>query len=173
MARKGKQPWERRPEESEKNYEAFWCYVSIGTGRTFQEVAKRLSKSRVIIERWARANDWRNRAAAWDASIIEEAHEKAVKDYAAMIERHIKLGQLLQKNAVDGLKDRDLKKASFHSLVTMMNAGVQIEKAARDAVREEAKEKEQLEHGSTSSAMQQLVDSLRAGEPGGISEMGQ
>jgi len=137
MAKK-KNPWDRiitgdkKTEESEPAYAAFLTYIAIGTGRKYPQVAQKCAKNLSLIKRWAARFNWQERAIAWDTSIVQEAHDKAVADYTAMIERHIKEGQLLQKKAIDGLKDRDTSKASFHSLVLMFSNGVEIEREARE-----------------------------------------
>lgn len=139
MARKKRNPWDKLPSESEQSYSAFRCYLTVGSNRfgdgenrSYIKVAKACTKSLTLIKRWADRDNWRARAEAWDASIMQDAHDKVVNDYAEMIERHIKLGQFLQKKAYEGLQGREMKKASFHSLSDMMNKGVDIEKNARD-----------------------------------------
>ena len=140
MARK-RQPWERIPgskgqrAESEKAYEAFWCYLSLGHGRTFVAVAEKLKKSVSLVHKWKEWHNWESRAAAWDASIIQEAHDKAVAEYAEMIERHIQIGRFMQSKAAKELQCRDLGDASVPCLSSMLGNGVEIERAARDAVR--------------------------------------
>lgn len=140
MARK-RQPWERIPggkgqrAESEKAYEAFWCYLSLGHGRTFIAVAEKLRKSSSLIRKWKDIYSWESRAAAWDASIIQEAHDKAVAEYAEMIERHIQIGRFMQSKAENELQGRNLGDASVPCLSSMLCNGVEIERAARDAVR--------------------------------------
>ena len=157
--------WLQRPNEGDKPYAAFWCYVSLGLGnRTFQKVSDSVGKNRKLIERWASAYEWTKRVKAYDASIVEEARQQAIDEEAEMLVRHRKLGQLLQKNAVDGLKDRDMNKASFHSLTLMIERGIQIERDSRAV----EKEKEKIESRANASPMMQLVETLK-GESDGIS----
>ena len=139
MAKRKTKPWDKMSGETDSSYKAFMAYLAIGNDnlgkgkdRSYPKTAQICSKSLSLIKFWARKFNWMKRAEEWDKSIIDEAHEKAVNDYAEMIERHIKLGQFLQKKAYEGLQDREMKKASFHSLSDMMNKGVDIEKNARD-----------------------------------------
>jgi len=72
-------PWDRQPGESGKAFEAFAIYRDLGPSRTILEVARRLSKSRQLLTRWAKKHRWHERAAAYDLyldSIVQKAEEE-------------------------------------------------------------------------------------------------
>lgn len=96
-------PWEQQPGESGPAFEAFSTYRDLGPGRTVSAVAGKLKKSDSLLRRWKNKWDWRQRTAAYDASIAEEARRKAVKDRRDMENRHIGIAMQLQKKALKAL----------------------------------------------------------------------
>ena len=71
-----KNVWERLNDESDAAFTAFKIYLEM-EDRSLQKVSTKLSKSRQLINRWAAKFDWKNRATAWDNSILEEVRQKA------------------------------------------------------------------------------------------------
>ena len=125
-------PWERQPHESYPAFEAFQIFL---TERNYPSVARRLSKSLSLIKRWASKNDWRARADAWDNDVSRKAMDKATEEFASMIERQINEGRLLQARSANALQAMDfsnLPPKFIPALVSMLKAGVDIERTARE-----------------------------------------
>lgn len=125
-------PWERQPRESFVAYEAFKIFL---TERNYPAVAQKLSKSLSLMKRWAKKYSWRERADAWDNDISRKAMDKASEEFASMIERQINEGRLLQArsaNALQGMDFSNLPPKFIPALVTMLKAGVDIERTARE-----------------------------------------
>lgn len=57
-------PFEQQPKESIKAFAAFSLYLSLGPQRSLAEVGRKLSKSKVVIERWSSKFDWLARVQA-------------------------------------------------------------------------------------------------------------
>ena len=57
--------FERQAKESEKAFAAFSIYLSQGPERSLAKVAAKLSRSKVMMERWSRRWDWRGRLVAY------------------------------------------------------------------------------------------------------------
>lgn len=81
--------FERQPEETPKQYEAFQSYRDMGISRSAGKVAKELGKSRGLIERWCSKNDWVERARAYEdflemerRTAVEEAERERATDLA-------------------------------------------------------------------------------------------
>lgn len=124
--------WERQPRESFVAYEAFQIFL---TERNYPAVAQKLSKSLSLMKRWAKKYSWRERADAWDNDISRKAMDKASQDFAAMIELQINEGRLLQARSAKALQNMDfsnLPPKFIPALVTMLKAGVDIERTARE-----------------------------------------
>ena len=71
-----KNVWERLNDESDAAFTAFKIYLEM-EDRSLQKFSTKLSKSRQLINSWAAKFDWKNRAVAWDNSILEEVRQKA------------------------------------------------------------------------------------------------
>ena len=70
--------FERQAKESEKAFAAFSIYLSQGPERSLAKVAAKLSRSKVMMERWSRRWDWRGRLVAYAqhmATVEREAAE--------------------------------------------------------------------------------------------------
>lgn len=134
--------WERQERESYPAFEAFKLFL---TERSQKKVATLLSKSTTLIKRWARKNRWNERADAWDNELQSRALEKASEEYAAMIERQINIGRMMQAKAANAIQQMDLADLPpkfLPALTAMVSAGVKIERSARDL--ENAKPQENL-----------------------------
>ncbi len=78
-------PWDRRPKETDVAWQAFQMYRDLGPGRSSREVAKQLAKSGGLMRRWSSVHEWVERAASWDQHLDEErqlATEEAVREMA-------------------------------------------------------------------------------------------
>lgn len=77
-----RQPWERRPGETQKAHAAFLEYLRLGYGqRSLSKVGERSGKSRGyerVLQRWSSQHDWTARADAYDAR--ELAEEQASRE---------------------------------------------------------------------------------------------
>lgn len=64
-------PWERRADENDLWYERFIAYLKLGPGRSVSLVSTGKRNSYPIPSHWmivAKRNEWRERAAAYDAA---------------------------------------------------------------------------------------------------------
>ena len=116
--------WQRRANESDAAFSAFKTYLETD-GRSLQKVSTKLSKSRQLINRWASKFDWKNRAVAWDNSLLEELRIKEKQNLSKTIKRQLKELKNFQEKAADGLSQKDLSKASVKSLNEMYHAALQ------------------------------------------------
>lgn len=65
-------PWERLPAESDPAWEAFKAYRDLGVKRSTAKVAKQLSKSVTLMNRWSGTHRWVQRAQTYDAHLDRE-----------------------------------------------------------------------------------------------------
>ena len=129
--------WERQANESYPAFEAFQTYL---TERSYPKVAASLSKSQTLIKRWAKKNNWRERADAWDAEVSRKAMQKASDDFAKMIERQINIGRMFQSRGANAIQQMDLTELPpkfLPALVEMTKVGVNLERTARELNRTE------------------------------------
>jgi hypothetical protein len=69
--------FERQPKESEKAFAAFSLYLSLGPERSLAKVAAKLSRSKVMMEKWSRRFEWQARLVAYAAHMALVAREAA------------------------------------------------------------------------------------------------
>ena len=98
-------PWERQPEESEPAWDAFVVYRDLpytayrdeanqqqpGRPRSQRECARRVEKSRSLIDRWATTHAWQARVRAYDADLDRDKRAKLRHQALAAVTQH---GQL-------------------------------------------------------------------------------
>ena len=118
--------WERQENETDAAFSAFKTYLGMDD-RSLQKVSTKLSKSRQLINRWASRFDWKNRAVAWDNSLLEELRLREKQNLSKTIRRQLKDLKNFQERAAEGLNQKDLSKASVKSLNEMYHAAFQAQ----------------------------------------------
>ena len=107
--------WERQAEESEKAFAAFQVYLEM-EDRSPQKVAEKLQKDRSLITRWAAKFDWRNRAVAWDNSILEDKRRAYIKRYNKFLDKQFKGNERIQELALKVFEEKNMAQISWKSL---------------------------------------------------------
>jgi len=118
--------WERLKNETDAAFSAFKVYLELEE-RSYQKVAEKLRKSCTLIRRWATKFDWKNRAVAWDNSLLEELRMREKQNLSKTIRRQLKDLKNFQERAAEGLNQKDLSKASVKSLNEMYHAAFQAQ----------------------------------------------
>lgn len=88
--------WELQPNETDKAIRAFKIYLALGTDRSIQKVADELQCSFNNVRKWYERWSWKERAAAYEANLIDTELKKMEKGRLAMKKRHLNLSQALQ-----------------------------------------------------------------------------
>ena len=72
--------FEQQPKEGDKAFAAFSLYLSLGPDRSLAAVAKKLSKSQRLMEKWSQRFDWPSRVSAHAAhfAIVEREAAEAL-----------------------------------------------------------------------------------------------
>ena len=69
--------FEQQPKESDKAFVAFSLYLSQGPERSLAKVAKKLGRSKVLMEKWSSKFDWGARVVAYGAHMALVEREAA------------------------------------------------------------------------------------------------
>ena len=69
--------FEQQPKESDKAFAAFSLYLSQGPERSLAKVAKKLGRSKVLMEKWSSKFDWGARVVAYGAHMALVEREAA------------------------------------------------------------------------------------------------
>lgn len=157
-------PWDRQPEESDTQWNAFQMYRDMGYGRTMKKVAEKLKVSPATIYAYSRKNNWAERIQQWDVyedRIYQAEKAQALKD---MGRQHAKLTQdaiealmapiqAMLAKAEDPDFKVDLQRVDFDDLMTHVQRSARIldrlmkaERLAYDAPTEISSIQEQHTH---------------------------
>lgn len=114
-----KKLWERLNGESEQAYSAFKIFLQMES-RTISAVGKKCGKSRNLIDRWAKKYFWRERADAWDNSLLENFRKSQIKKRKKDLELEDKAGHFALQKAMEILQNANTKKGSFYAAAQLM-----------------------------------------------------
>src|SRR5690606_1197767 len=116
-------PWDRRETEPEHAYGWFRAYLSLGAGRTLDELADALDRPKHLLAAYRQAWDWDPRAAAWDAQQAESmaARRHAARDLAAG--RAATAAVAAMQAAEEGLRQLDPARLGAHGVADLLTAG--------------------------------------------------
>ena len=131
--KKMEQPWERRKGESAQAFEAFSCYLEMGADRSIRAVSQELGKSKTLIDRWSRTNDWGERCRAWDNYLQREAQRTAIAEVREMIRRHTQLAVAIQAKAIKALNERGDTLITSKNLAVVVKLATELEDKSRRA----------------------------------------
>ena len=67
--------FEQQPRESDKAFAAFKVYLELGPQRSLAVAAKKLGKSKNMLEQWSRKFDWVARVQAYNAQLAQRERE--------------------------------------------------------------------------------------------------
>src|SRR5512136_3061307 len=72
--------FEQQPKESDKAFAAFSLYLSQGPERSLAKTAAKLSRSKVLMEKWSSKFDWPARVAAYNShmALVEREAAEAI-----------------------------------------------------------------------------------------------
>ena len=133
--------WQRRANESDAAFSAFKTYLETD-GRSLQKVSTKLSKSRQLINRWAKKYYWKDRAVAYDNSLIEEERKEKIKIRSKQLERQNEIGQLLLTKATEILENANVQRGTFYAAAQMAELGCKLINEAYDLSDGENKDSE-------------------------------
>ena len=121
-----KNAWERLENESDTAFSAFKIYLELDE-RSYPKVAEKLSKSLTLIKRWAKKYDWKNRAVAWDNSLLEEVRQKTKQNLGKIIKRQLKISEMIQNRTAEEIQKKDLSKTSLKVLSEAFHSALQTQ----------------------------------------------
>lgn len=139
-------PWERQPDETTKQYEAFCVYRDMGTERTHEKVGKRLGKSTGLMERWSSKNQWVNRVTAWDDEQERIEREAAQKQQLEAIKkmrtRHAAIATQMLLKATAALQKLPPEEVKATDISRMVDVASKLERISRGDVGDVVEERD-------------------------------
>lgn len=116
--------WKQQRGEGDKVYNAFKCYLKC---RNIENVSKTLNKSISYTRNLASKHEWRRRAAEFDAALFEEARQEIKAELSQVLRRRWSDCAELQEAAIEALRAKDLRAASFKSLNEIYHTAAQLQ----------------------------------------------
>lgn len=109
-------PWDKHPDESSKNYNAFCAFRDLGrnrdklqaylnyTGKSREEWGKSQASSQFYA--WAKKYKWNERAEAWDEKQEKKKREEMEEEMVEYSKTMMKNSQIVGDSVLKGLKSR-------------------------------------------------------------------
>lgn len=156
--RRAEYEWERKKGESSEAYTAFKLYYKMGAKRSCSKVAQSLLKSRVLITGWCSKWDWVERARAYDNELARQEFAEACNAVKKMNEQQAQIGLLIQKKALEALKEMKSKELYPKLLLQYLVQGAGLERKSRES---DIDMKVNIEQGEMNKMMEdgvQIID---------------
>ena len=129
------QPWERQPTDTDKAWEAFEIYRSLGANRSLLKVGQQLGKSTTLLSRWSSRHDWTLRAAAWDRYQARTINMRVLQGTAEMRERQAVLAMRIEETAQKRILDMTPEEIALLSpmeVCALLKVAGEMERRARE-----------------------------------------
>lgn len=120
-----RRPWERRPGESAKAYDAFREYRDLGPRRGYRSVMEHRGS---MVPRWCRQWDWPARAVAWDDERAQIEDAERLEALRAMHSNHARAARAVQQYALAALARLDVADASPADVARLLELGARLER---------------------------------------------
>lgn len=159
--RRAEYEWERKKGESSESYAAFKLYYQMGDKRSCAKVAKNLGRSNTLISGWCSKWDWVERARAYDNELARQEFAEACNAVKKMNEQQAQIGLLIQKKALEALKEMKSKELYPKLLLQYLVQGAGLERKARDSDVEIKTGSKEKEINETDYADDGLTEALR------------
>ena len=129
-------PWERQPNESDVAFEAFVEYRDMGVKRSCAKVAKELSKSTTMINRWSSVHGWGARINAWTNEQDRLTREELTKGVAAMRKNHADIAVHMLDKALKALQRIPTEELTMQDIARAVDVASKLERLSRGEVTE-------------------------------------
>lgn len=125
--------WERKKGESSESYAAFKLYYQMGDKRSCAKVAKNLGRSNTLISGWCSKWDWVERARAYDNELARQEFSETCNAIKKMNEQQAQIGLLIQKKALEALKEMKSNELYPKLLLQYLVQGAGLERKSRES----------------------------------------
>ena len=79
------------PQESQRPQKAYALFLSLGDGRTYQQVADRMGVALATVKRWAKTGRWQSKVREREAQAAREVADRFQSGRIAETERNLKI----------------------------------------------------------------------------------
>lgn len=110
-----REPWEKKPDESQRAYDAFARYRD-SEKRSFKAIADSLNCSTQNVWQWSTRHNWKLRCDAYDLHVDQQQRQEFARNRVRMRDRHLAVAQAMLGVAAHGLKEWQSRIASGGAL---------------------------------------------------------
>lgn len=138
--------WERQPDETSRQYEAFCLYRDMGPERSILKVAREWSSGGHTskLKEWSSKHHWVDRASAYDEHIDEIRRGRNEEAIIEMSARHADYSIQLQEKAMEALKLINPDELKPNELIKWLDIAVKIERLSRGVPTENIKQEQEV-----------------------------
>ena len=138
--------WEKLPEETSRQYEAFCIYRDMGIERSILKVAYEWSEGGHTskLKEWSSKYHWVERASAYDEYIDEIKRARNEEAIIEMSARHAEYSLQIQEKAIEALNLVNPEELKPNDLIKWYDVAVKIERLSRGLSTENIKKKMNL-----------------------------
>lgn len=123
------QPWDRRRREPARAYEYFRRFRDLGPLRQLDAlVDEAAGVRRATLAEWQRRNDWRDRAAAWDAEVHRLEDQRRLEAIRAMHDVHQRAGRIVLAKALRALEAVPAEEVPPYAAARLLELGARLER---------------------------------------------
>lgn len=127
VSAEGLLPWDRRPSETPRAYDAFRRYRDLGPLRSFDALEGPGLKRKTLHD-WSSHHDWRDRAQAWDDELhrTEDAHR--LEAIRTMHDTHQRAGRAVLQLALRALAEIRPEDIPPYAAARLLELGARLER---------------------------------------------
>lgn len=100
-------PWNMRPDESAKAYQAFEVYRDMGADRSLERVSRTVPVRLPSVKDWSSKYSWQARVRAFDEAAAAKASAIALEDAATVRARQAQHAKVIQLRAMQKIAGTD------------------------------------------------------------------
>ena len=126
MEKQELQPWQRQKRESQKAYEAFVVYRTLGKVRSLDATAREMGKSRTLMERWSSKWSWVKRAEAWDLKVADDEENAEVQSFLLWRKQTRRISQQALGKIAAALQTLEPEDIPPHAIATIFRTAVDV-----------------------------------------------
>ena len=126
-------PWNMRPDETAKAYQAFEVYRDMGPGRSLERVAgsdNPVTSGLPVLRNWSARYGWVARAHAFDQAAADKAAVMALEDAATVRSRQAQHAKAIQLRAMQKIAAMDPGDMSMGEATRAWQVGAEAERKA-------------------------------------------
>lgn len=136
--------WERQEDESAQAFQGFATYRDMGAERSLAKVARKLGKSKALMERWSTRWQWKVRVDAWDDELDRQSRQALAKGITKMRKNHVTIAKAMLSKAFKALQNIPIDEMTSKDVSTMVDVATKLERISRGEVTERTEGKQTI-----------------------------